>query len=133
MWYRNVPCKVHRVRLSTRIIPLGYIQLGEGNGGIALNVSEGGLAITAAMILLDDHLPSIRLQFPDVGHWVEVRGQIAWKSGSKREAGIRFVGLTEEARLHLKNWISSPTYSDPIQKPVDPISPGEENQQIRLK
>jgi len=122
-----------RIYPRKRIIPLGYIQLGEDNGGIALNVSEGGLAITAAMVLLDDHLPSIRLQFPDIGHWVDVKGEIAWKSGSKREAGIRFVGLTEEARLHLKTWISSPTHPDPVQKQVDLISPKEENQQLRLE
>src|SRR6266403_953745 len=105
-----------RIYPRNRIIPLGYIQLGEDNGGIALNVSEGGLAITAAMVLLDDHLPSIRLQFPDAGHWVDVKGEIVWKSESRREAGIRFVDLTEEARLLLQNWISSPTRCGSIQE-----------------
>lgn len=131
--YHPEPVFDRRIYPRKRIIPLGYIQLGEANGGIALNVSEGGLAITAAMVLLDDHLPSIRLQFPDAGHWVDVQGEIAWKSGSKREAGIRFVDLTEEARLHLKNWISSPTYPDPIQKQLDLISPQKENQKPHLE
>jgi hypothetical protein len=122
-----------RIYPRKRIVPLGYIQLGASNGGIALNVSEGGLAITAAMVLLEDHLPSIRLQFPDAGHWVDVQGEIVWKSGSKREAGVRFVGLTEEARLHLKNWISSPTEPGPIQKQAELISAQKENQKPRLE
>lgn len=121
-----------RVYLRKQIIPLAYVQLGEGNGGIALNVSEGGLAITAAMILVDDHLPSVRLQFPDAGHWVDVKGEIAWKSESKREAGIRFVGLTEEARLQLRNWISSPTPTSSTPRQPDRVAATEENHELPL-
>ena len=116
-----------------RIIPLGYLQLGEDNGGIVLNVSEGGLAFTAAMILVDDHLPSVRLQFPDAGQWVDVKGQIAWKSESNREAGIRFVSLTEEARLQLRHWISTPTPTSPTQRQPDEIAATEENQELLLE
>lgn len=121
-----------RVYPRKRISPLGYVQLGEGNGGIALNVSEGGLAITAAMILVDDHLPSVRLH-PDAGHWVDVKGEIAWKSESKREAGIRFVSLTEEARLQLRNWISTPTPTSPTQRQPDQIAPTEPSQKLPLE
>jgi outer membrane biosynthesis protein TonB len=96
-----------RAHPRTRIIPLGLMQLGENNGGIALNISEGGLAITAAVILAEDDLPSLRFQFPDSGNWIETSGQIAWRSESKKEAGVRFVGLTEEAQQQIRNWISS--------------------------
>jgi protein TonB len=96
-----------RAHLRKRIIPLGYIQLGESNGGIALNVSEGGLAITTALMLPDDYLPNIRLQFPDSSDEIEVCGHIAWRAESKKEAGIKFVGLTEKARRQITNWISS--------------------------
>ncbi len=126
-YYPEAICD-RRVYPRKRIIPLGYIQLGEANGGIALNVSEGGLAITAAMVLLDDHLPSIRLQFPDAGHWVDVKGEIVWKSESRREAGIRFVDLTEEARLLLQNWISSPTHCGSIQEQEGLIRPKQEQE-----
>jgi hypothetical protein len=37
---------------------LTYIDLGDGNGGIALNISEGGLAITAAGTLFEDYFPN---------------------------------------------------------------------------
>jgi Gram-negative bacterial TonB protein C-terminal/PilZ domain len=96
-----------RARPRVPIVPLGYLQLGEGNGGIALNVSEDGLAITAAVILSDDHLPSIRLLFPDSDDWIEASGQVVWRSESKKEAGVRFAGLTEQARQQIRNWMSS--------------------------
>ena len=91
-----------------RINPLGYVQLGGENGGIALNVSEGGLSIIAVNVLLGDDLPSIRIQFPDKTRWVDVKGKIVWRSESKKEAGVRFVDLPEQARLQLTNWLSSP-------------------------
>jgi outer membrane biosynthesis protein TonB len=96
-----------RARPRFPIVPLGYLQLGEGNGGIALNVSEDGLAITAAVILSDDYLPAIRLLFPDSDDWIEASGQVVWRSESKKEAGVRFAGLTEQARQQIRNWISS--------------------------
>lgn len=94
-----------RASPRTQIVPLGIVQLGEANGGIAFNVSEGGLAITAAMILADDYFPSLRIQFPDSSDWIETSGQIAWRSESGKEAGLRFVGLTAETEEQLRTWI----------------------------
>lgn len=96
-----------RARPRVPIVPLGYLQLGEGNGGIALNVSEDGLAITAAVILSDEHLPSIRLLFPDSDDWIEASGEVVWRSESRKEAGVRFAGLTGQARQQIRTWISS--------------------------
>src|SRR6266550_2330233 len=88
-------CSTHlRERRShprQQIRPLSFIELGRDNGGVLLNISEGGLALTAAMILTEDVLPTIRIQFKGPRHEIEASGQIAWISESKREAGIRFV------------------------------------------
>jgi len=89
-----------------QIRPLSYIELGRANGGMLLNISEGGLAVTAAMILTEDDLPTIRIQFTGSQDEIEVSGQIAWISESKREAGIRFVNLTEAARKIIASRIS---------------------------
>jgi len=69
------------------------VELGDGNGGIALNVSEGGLAITAAGLLTSDYFPSIRFQLPKSDVWIETSGQVAWASDSKKGAGIQFVDV----------------------------------------
>lgn len=92
-----------------RIIPLGYLKLGDSNGGVALNVSETGVAITAAAALERDDLPSISLQFPDIAGWIEAGGQVAWRSPSRKEAGVRFVALAEDARRRIHDWISTQT------------------------
>ena len=109
---RSVSALERRSRRRTRIVPLGYLQLGEGNGGIALNVSEDGLAITAAVVLADDYLPQIRLYFPDSDDCIEATGEIVWRSESQKEAGVRFVGLSAQARQQIRNWVSSQAASD---------------------
>lgn len=92
-----------------RIIPLGYLKLGDSNGGVALNVSETGVAITAAAALERDDLPNLSLQFPDIAGWIEASGQVAWRSPSRKEAGVRFVALAEDARRRIRDWISTQT------------------------
>jgi hypothetical protein len=109
-----------RAHKRTRIVPLGYLQLGESNGGIALNVSEGGLAITAAVVLVHNDLPKIRLQFPDCSDSIEASGQIVWRSESKREAGVRFVGLSEQSRQQITDWISSQAGGEPYRESASP-------------
>jgi PilZ domain/Gram-negative bacterial TonB protein C-terminal len=86
---------------------LTYIDLGDCNGGIALNISEGGLAITAAGTLLEDYFPNIRFQLPTIPGWIETSGRVIWTSKSKKGAGICFDGITELDRQKIHRWISS--------------------------
>ena len=95
-----------RLHSRQQVRSLAYIELGEGNGGIVLNISEGGLAVQAVMGLLQDHLPNMRFQFSQSKNWLETSGRIAWTSESKKTAGVEFVFLPEEAREQLKEWIS---------------------------
>jgi PilZ domain/Gram-negative bacterial TonB protein C-terminal len=86
---------------------LTYIDLGDGNGGIALNISEGGFAITAAGMLLENYFPNMRFQLPKIPGWIETSGQVVWTSESKKGAGICFDGITEVDREKIRYWISS--------------------------
>jgi TonB family protein len=88
------------------IRPFSYVGLGDNNGGVLLNISESGLAVTSAMVLAEKDLPSIVVQFTGSQDQVNVSGQIAWISESKKEAGIRFVNLTEQARRIIAGRIS---------------------------
>jgi protein TonB len=94
-----------RDHLRKQVIPPSYIDLGKSNGGILVNVSEGGLSLTAALPLADAHFSCMRLQLPYCSGWIEAKGQIAWRSESGKTAGIRFVELGEEAQQQIKNWI----------------------------
>src|SRR5467141_4642791 len=44
---------------------------------------------------------------PDSGGWMKAIGQITWKSESRKTAGIRFVGLPEEARHRITDWLAA--------------------------
>jgi hypothetical protein len=105
-----------RLHSRQQVRSLAYIELGEGNGGIVLNISEGGLAVQAVMGLLQDHLPNMRFQFSQSKNWLETSGRIAWTSESKKTAGVEFVFLPEEAREQLKEWISLEARSSEIQE-----------------
>src|ERR1700691_4281023 len=101
---------------------LTYVELGDGNGGIALNVSEGGLAITAAGLLTSDYFPSVRFQLPKTDVWIETSGQVAWTSDSKKGAGIQFVDVADSDREKIREWIATQYPSNgPIQGTSEPV------------
>ena len=93
-------------RLLPRFTPksVTYLEVGDGNGGIVVNISEGGLFVQAAVSLLGTEFPRLRLQ---VGFktYLELRGKIAWIGDYKKRAGIRFVDLSEDERGQLREWI----------------------------
>jgi PilZ domain/Gram-negative bacterial TonB protein C-terminal len=90
-----------------KITALAYVRLGDSNGGIILNVSEGGLAVTAAEIFEGSELPRLRFQLGVNADWIDASGQVVWLSDSKKGAGIQFINLTDEDRNHITRWISS--------------------------
>jgi TonB family protein len=115
---------------------IAYAQLDESNGGIILNISEGGFAVYAVASLMDDHLPHIRFQFPESNVWIEASGDILWRSESNRMAGIRFSGLSDDARAQIREWCNSqaapaisPEASDAGE---EAIAPSEAHHEVRL-
>lgn len=90
-----------------RLKSLAYIDLGSDSGGIVLNVSEGGLALHSAVALNRRPLPSIRFQLPDSPAWVTAHADIAWINATRKQAGIRFAGLPDDARRQIREWVAS--------------------------
>lgn len=86
---------------------LTYVELGNENGGIAMNISEGGLAVTAAGTVLSDYFPRMRFQLGKSADWIEASGQVVWTSDSRKGVGIRFDGLPEADREKIRRWISA--------------------------
>src|ERR1700689_450419 len=99
---------VDRRLCARRPVPsLAYVDLGENNGGIILNIGEGGVAGTVVAPLPTNVLARMRFQLPGSDDWLEARGEIARISESKKEAGLRFVDLSEDARSRIENWVST--------------------------
>src|ERR1700722_4250494 len=90
-----------------RVLSLEYLDLGDSNGGIILNISEGGMYIQAVASLSADELSDLSFRIPDSGYQIETSGKIVWVGESRKDAGIQFVNLPEEARLKLREWVAA--------------------------
>jgi len=93
-----------RIQVRQRVL-LSCLELGEDNGGIVLNISQGGLALQAIAELIDDESPKMRFQLSQSQTWVEAKGRIAWRSDSKKAVGVEFIALPDEAREQIQAWI----------------------------
>jgi len=103
----SVPANDRRAHPRQRIRSLAYVHLGEGNGGIILNISEGGIGVQAAEALDEgEGVIAMRIEIPRSRKRLEVRGEIMWVGESRKEAGLRFVDLQEEALRRIRSWIA---------------------------
>jgi len=85
--------------------------LDDDNGGVVLNISESGLALSAVQSLTEDPL-HMRFQLSESSPWIEAQGRIAWTSASRKTVGVQFVGLPYEERIRIRRWLTS----------IDPLS-----------
>ena len=98
-----------RVHRRFEFLRASLVELGGNNNGIALNISEGGMAILSAEDLDVNSLRNLWFQAWEFEHWMEIAAEIAWISDSRKQAGIRFKGLSETARTQLRAGISIAT------------------------
>jgi TonB family protein len=97
-------------RQHSRQLPksLLYVHLDESNGGILLNVGEGGLAVQAAMSVMEDSLPHVRLQVAHSKKYLEASARVIWTGDSRRTVGIEFLDFADEdSRKQLRDWINA--------------------------
>lgn len=101
----QMPGSDRRACMRHPIRSLAYVELDEGNGGIVLNISEGGLAVQAVTSLMDDLLPGVRFQLSETESWIEANARISWTSESRKLAGLEFIGLPDESRVRIREWL----------------------------
>jgi hypothetical protein len=82
------------------------IQLDHDNGGLIRDISELGLSVETVAPLIGNELARLRFQLSPSHPAVETRGRIAWTGPSLKTAGLEFIDLPEDARDHIKQWIS---------------------------
>jgi Gram-negative bacterial TonB protein C-terminal/PilZ domain len=105
----------HELRLHPRrkLAGMAYVELTQDNGGILLNLSEGGFAIQSALALSSSEFPDLRFQLPNMRGWLTGSGRVVWISESKKEAGIQFLDLHEHARAQIRMWVGKDGLSEP--------------------
>jgi hypothetical protein len=104
-----------RLHPRQQVRSLAYVKLDEGNGGIILNASEGGLAVQAVTSVMDDVLPTVSFQLAQSRSWVQLRARTAWTGDSRKVAGLEFLDLSEETRTQIREWLSSEGAPPPFQ------------------
>jgi TonB family protein len=126
----SVPPAERRLHSRQQVRSIAYVELDEGNGGIVLNVSEGGLSVQAVVSLMDEWLPRMRIQLPQPNEWVEAGARIAWTGKSRKIVGVEFVDLPEQARNQIREWISRETLPTP--PPRESKAETQENEPVGM-
>ena len=94
-----------RARSRQKLRSVAYVDLGPSNGGLVLNLSEGGLAFSSALRLIASELPALSFKLPGVSEVIEAHARIVWMSESRKEAGVQFEGLLEGNARKISDWI----------------------------
>ena len=87
----------------TKLVEIAYIGMGPENGGLVLDVSDGGLSFHSVAPVQ----PAERINFllSLRGHSrIEGAGEVVWTNEMRTVCGMRFTSLSSGAREHLANW-----------------------------
>jgi len=85
-----------------------YINIEPDNGGIVLNVSDGGLCFHSYdPVKPNGNNGKIRFWFSDQNQRIEADGTLAWTDETQK-GGLRFAALPAEAREKIRDWINHP-------------------------
>ena len=96
------------VALNPRIPPksLIYVACGESNGGMVLNVSDNGLAVSMAIAVGDEAYSHLNVRMNGLPESIEVFGRMVWTTKSKKRAGIQLVDVSDTQREQIREWIA---------------------------
>jgi TonB family protein len=95
-----------RLHPRRRFEQLTYATFGLENGGILINLSEGGLSFQGVGVVGRDQLIRLNFALPEMNTHIEATGQVVWPNDSGKGGGLRFIDLTEEMRQRVKEWIA---------------------------
>jgi TonB family protein len=116
------PDRDRRLHARQRIHSLSYVKMGDANGGIVLNISEGGISVQAAAVLDASEPVTMWLEIPKVRNRLEVTGEIVWLGASRKEAGLRFVDLPGSTLQHIRKWMAREASPEEFEDEADPVS-----------
>jgi cell division protein FtsN len=111
-------------RQTTRTIlnSVVYINFDSDNGGIVLNVSEGGLCFHSVAPVQREG--TLGFWFSEHKQRIEADAEIAWTDETGKTGGLRFTALPAEGHEQIRKWISQPatrlTVERPPARPVPP-------------
>ena len=104
-FWRRPAMMPHERRLNIRkpLEHIAYLSLPPNNGGMVLDVSEGGLAFRAIAPVEADGPIHFRFAI-DSATRIKAVGELAWKDETGKSGGLRFTELPDEAREQIRLW-----------------------------
>jgi len=114
----------------TRLRDLIYVDLGPDNGGIVLDVSQGGLAFHSVAPIQQTSAINFSLLVMGRGRF-DVSGELAWTDEKRTTCGLKFTSLPASSRAPFQNWTvssqASPvdlgSASSPVPQPLESAAP----------
>jgi hypothetical protein len=105
----------------TKLVEIAYIGMGPENGGLVLDVSDGGLSFHAVSPVQPSDKINFLLSLRGQSR-IEGAGEVVWTNEMKTVCGLRFTSLSGDAREHLNNWTNQSRMS--VAAPQRDVSPG---------
>ena len=101
------PGQVHERRLHPRIFPktLVYVACGAANGGMVLNASDDGMAISMAIAVGGDSFSKVLVRMNGLPQAIEANGRIVWTNVSRKRAGIQLLEVNDTQRAEISEWL----------------------------
>lgn len=116
-----------RAHTRRRLAQLAYVGFGPDCGGVLLDISEGGLNCQIVGAFVEGGLCRLQFALPGLRSAIQADGQIVWSNNSRRGGGVRLLGLGEETRQQLQQWICGnippPSGSRSIPVPIQAKTP----------
>ena len=82
-----------------------YTEFGPENGGILLDLSEGGLGFQGVAVVVEGQGIHLKFTLPGTSAYIEADAEVARCNHLRTGGGLRFVNLSEEARQQVRAWI----------------------------
>jgi general secretion pathway protein A len=82
-----------------------YTEFGPENGGILLDLSEGGLGFQGVAVVVEGQVIHLKFTLPGTSACIEADAEVARCNHARTGGGLRFVNLSEEARQQVRAWM----------------------------
>lgn len=108
----------------TKLAEIAYIGMGPENGGLILDVSDGGLSFHAVAPV--QRAEKIQFVLSLRGHSrIEGAGEVVWTNEMRTVCGLRFTSLAGGARELLNKWTNQSGIPAPAREKAVPRAPAE--------
>ena len=82
---------------------LAYVDLEPDNGGILIDVSEGGICFRSAVPV--PQTSTVRFSFSLDNQRIEASGRLVWSDATRKRGGLRFTSVSPDAQREICDWI----------------------------